>query len=44
MIEDISHYTSEGFDESLWMVVVKGKQGSGKSLFARCLMIEALKR
>ena len=42
MLEDIRNYSLDS-EDSVWTVALKGKPGSGKSLFARCLLIEVLK-
>ena len=43
MVEDIKEYSLES-EDGIWTVALKGKPGSGKSLFARCLLIETLKK
>jgi hypothetical protein len=40
--EDISNYVLAP-DESVWTLAIKGRAGSGKSLFARCLLIDVIK-
>lgn len=40
--EDITNYTMAP-EDSVWTLAIKGKPGSGKSLFARCLLIDVIK-
>jgi len=42
MVTDIREYVEES-EGSVFTLAVKGKAGAGKSLFARCLVIEVLK-
>jgi len=43
MVDDIKEYSLDS-DDGIWTVALKGKPGAGKSLFARCLVIETLKK
>lgn len=42
MVTDIREYVEDS-EGSVFTLAVKGKAGAGKSLFARCLVIEVLK-
>jgi hypothetical protein len=42
MVADIRDYVEDS-EGSVFTLAVKGKAGAGKSLFARCLVIEVLK-
>lgn len=42
IIEDLKMYTLNT-EEHVWALAVKGKAGTGKSLFVRCLLAEVIK-
>lgn len=42
IMDDITEYTYQPEDH-VWTLSIKGRPGSGKSLFARCLLIEVIK-